>query len=68
MRHSYFYFKVHLKKKSDTIFYSICVIVFLLQGSSENYVIVKDYIADTDGFTVNVGDIVEAVNHDDSAK
>ncbi|XP_018396346.1 PREDICTED: muscle M-line assembly protein unc-89-like isoform X2 [Cyphomyrmex costatus] len=38
------------------------------RGSSENYVIVKDYIADTDGFTVNVGDIVEAVDHDDSAK
>ncbi|XP_018359776.1 PREDICTED: muscle M-line assembly protein unc-89 isoform X3 [Trachymyrmex cornetzi] len=38
------------------------------RGSSENYVIVKDYIADTDGFTVNVGDIVEAVDHDGSAK
>ncbi|XP_018318315.1 muscle M-line assembly protein unc-89 isoform X3 [Mycetomoellerius zeteki] len=38
------------------------------RGSSENYVIVKDYKADTDGFTVNVGDIVEAVDHDGSAK
>lgn len=49
-------------------FASICVVLFLLQGSSENYVVVKDYAADADGFAVNVGDIVEAVEHDGSAK
>ncbi|XP_011689399.1 PREDICTED: muscle M-line assembly protein unc-89 isoform X3 [Wasmannia auropunctata] len=38
------------------------------RGSSENYVVVKDYVADTDGFAVNVGDIVEAIEHDGSAK
>ncbi|XP_024880175.1 obscurin isoform X3 [Temnothorax curvispinosus] len=38
------------------------------RGSSENYVVVKDYVADNDGFTVNVGDIVEAVEHDGAAK
>ncbi|XP_067207809.1 obscurin isoform X2 [Linepithema humile] len=36
--------------------------------SSENYVVVKDYVADADGFVVNVGDIVEAIEHDGSAK
>ncbi|XP_014485518.1 PREDICTED: muscle M-line assembly protein unc-89-like isoform X3 [Dinoponera quadriceps] len=40
----------------------------LERGSSENYVVVKDYVADTDGFTVSVGDIVEAVEHDGSTK
>ncbi|KAL6444321.1 hypothetical protein ACFW04_001898 [Cataglyphis niger] len=40
----------------------------LERGSSENYIVVKDYVADTDGFTVHVGDIVEAIEHDDSAK
>ncbi|XP_011878155.1 PREDICTED: muscle M-line assembly protein unc-89 isoform X5 [Vollenhovia emeryi] len=40
----------------------------LERGSSENYVVVKDYVADTDGFAVSVGDIVEAVEHDGSAK
>lgn len=44
-------------------------IIFLLQvTSSENYVVVKDYVADVDGFAVNVGDIVEAIEHDGSAK
>ncbi|XP_012537087.1 obscurin isoform X3 [Monomorium pharaonis] len=38
------------------------------RGSSENYIVVKDYVADTDGFTVNIGDIVEAIEHDGSAK
>ncbi|XP_011159691.1 obscurin isoform X3 [Solenopsis invicta] len=38
------------------------------RGSSENYVVVKDYVADTDGFAVNIGDIVEAIEHDGSAK
>ncbi|KAL0112249.1 hypothetical protein PUN28_011952 [Cardiocondyla obscurior] len=38
------------------------------RGSSENYVVVKDYVADTDGFAVNVGDIVEAIEHDGSTK
>ncbi|XP_026827528.1 obscurin isoform X4 [Ooceraea biroi] len=38
------------------------------RGSSDNYVVVKDYVADTDGFTVNIGDIVEAIEHDGSAK
>ncbi|XP_070156196.1 obscurin isoform X8 [Polyergus mexicanus] len=40
----------------------------LERGSSENYVVVKDYVGDIDGFTVHVGDIVEAIEHDDSAK
>ncbi|XP_072755043.1 protein Obscurin isoform X6 [Anoplolepis gracilipes] len=40
----------------------------LERGSTENYVVVKDYIANTDGFTVHVGDIVEGIEHDDSAK
>lgn len=57
-----------MKKNQVQFFASICTVVFLLQGSSENYVVVKDYVADTDGFTVNVGDIVEAVEHDGSAK
>lgn len=30
--------------------------------------VVKDYVVDTDGFTVHVGDIVEAIEHDGSAK
>lgn len=38
------------------------------RGSSDNYVVVKDYVADADGFTVNVGDIVEAIEYDGSAK
>lgn len=57
-----------MKKNQVQFFASICTVVFLLQGSLENYVVVKDYVADTDGFTVNVGDIVEAVEHDGSAK
>ncbi|XP_025153244.1 obscurin isoform X6 [Harpegnathos saltator] len=38
------------------------------RGSSENYVVVKDYAAESDGFTVSIGDIVEAIEHDGSAK
>jgi hypothetical protein len=38
-----------------------------LQKSSDNCVVVKDYV-DTDGFTVNIGDIVEIIEHDGSAK
>ncbi|XP_020293629.1 obscurin isoform X3 [Pseudomyrmex gracilis] len=37
------------------------------RGSSENYVVVKDYVGESDGFTVNVGDIVEAIEHDDGS-
>lgn len=59
---------MHLKENRVQFSASICIVVFLLQGSAENYVVVKDYAADTDGFTVNVGDIVEAVEHDGSAK
>ncbi|XP_025269387.1 obscurin isoform X6 [Camponotus floridanus] len=40
----------------------------LERGSTENYVVVKDYLADTDGLSVHVGDIVEAIEHDGSAK
>lgn len=44
------------------------LLYFCSQGSTENYVVVKDYLADTDGFSVHVGDIVEAIEHDGSAK
>ncbi|XP_060826020.1 obscurin isoform X7 [Bombus pascuorum] len=36
--------------------------------SSDNYIVVKDYKNETDGFTVNVGDIVEALEYADPAK
>ncbi|KAG7203298.1 hypothetical protein KM043_010391 [Ampulex compressa] len=36
--------------------------------SLDNYVVVKDYTSDSDGFTVNVGDIVEAIEYADPAK
>ncbi|KAI4489747.1 hypothetical protein M0804_003929 [Polistes exclamans] len=34
----------------------------------DNYIVVKDYTDETDGFTVNVGDIVEAFEYADHAK
>ncbi|KZC06585.1 Muscle M-line assembly protein unc-89 [Dufourea novaeangliae] len=34
----------------------------------DNYIVVKDYKSDTDGFSVNVGDIVEALEYADPAK
>ncbi|XP_033194935.2 obscurin isoform X6 [Bombus vancouverensis nearcticus] len=36
--------------------------------SSDNYIVVKDYKNETDGFSVNVGDIVEALEYADPAK
>ncbi|XP_076165903.1 obscurin isoform X4 [Ptiloglossa arizonensis] len=36
--------------------------------SLDNYIVVKDYKSETDGFTVNVGDIVEALEYADPAK
>ncbi|XP_033360525.1 obscurin isoform X6 [Bombus vosnesenskii] len=36
--------------------------------SSDNYIVVKDYKSETDGFSVNVGDIVEALEYADPAK
>lgn len=47
---------------------AIYTAIFLLQRSSNNYIVVKDYVGDADGFTVKIGDIVEALEHDDSAK
>ncbi|XP_047356865.1 obscurin isoform X5 [Vespa velutina] len=34
----------------------------------DNYIVVKDYTNETDGFTVNIGDIVEAFEYADHAK
>ncbi|OAD62661.1 Muscle M-line assembly protein unc-89 [Eufriesea mexicana] len=34
----------------------------------DNYIVVKDYKSETDGFAVNVGDIVEAIEYADPAK
>ncbi|XP_076666422.1 obscurin isoform X4 [Andrena cerasifolii] len=36
--------------------------------SLDNYIVVKDFKSETDGFTVNVGDIVEALEYADLAK
>ncbi|KAK9307270.1 hypothetical protein QLX08_002302 [Tetragonisca angustula] len=36
--------------------------------SLDNYIVVKDYKNETDGFSVNVGDIVEALEYADPAK
>ncbi|CAL7949959.1 unnamed protein product [Xylocopa violacea] len=36
--------------------------------SLDNYIVVKDYKSETDGFSVNVGDIVEALEYADPAK
>ncbi|XP_043255290.1 obscurin-like isoform X3 [Colletes gigas] len=36
--------------------------------SLDNYIVVKDYKSETDGFAVNVGDIVEALEYADPAK
>nr|XP_033338378.1 obscurin isoform X2 [Megalopta genalis] len=36
--------------------------------SLDNYIVVKDYKSDTDNFSVNVGDIVEALEYADPAK
>lgn len=39
-----------------------------LRKPLDNYIVVKDYTSDTDGFKVNVGDIVEAIEYADHAK
>ncbi|XP_017890129.1 obscurin isoform X5 [Ceratina calcarata] len=36
--------------------------------SVDNYIVVKDYKGETDGFSVNVGDIVEALEYSDQSK
>ncbi|XP_076659530.1 obscurin isoform X6 [Halictus rubicundus] len=36
--------------------------------AQDNYIVVKDYKSDTDNFSVNVGDIVEALEYADPAK
>lgn len=40
----------------------------LLQKSLDNYIVVKDYKNETDGFSVSIGDIVEALEYADPAK
>jgi len=55
---------MHVSKRRNFHFFTP---LFSLQTSPENYVVVKDYVGDTDGFVVHVGDIVEAVERDDGS-
>lgn len=56
----------YLKYFDDYDGTSLCTL--LLQKPLDNYIVVKDYTNETDGFTVNVGDIVEAFEYADHAK